>query len=66
MKDDLGLGLEGEQERINFGSLDGGKDALDVESSGTGVVALDLAGPDWSNRWEVFTQGTAVVKLNPE
>ena len=51
MEKDLGLGLEGDQERINFGSLDGRKDELDVESSGPGVVALDLAGPDWSHRW---------------
>ena len=61
-----GLGLKRCKKGVNFGGLDGREDSLCVEGSGPGIVALDLAGPDWGNRWEVFTKGTTIVKLNPK
>ena len=66
LEEDLGLGLKRKQKEVNLGSLDGRENPLGVEGARAGVVALDLAGSDWSNRWEVFTQGAAIVKLNPE
>ena len=66
LEEDLGLGLKRKQKEVNLGSLDGRENPLGVEGAGAGVVALDFAGSDWSNRWEVFAQGAAVVKLNPK
>ena len=66
LEEDLGLGLKREQERVSFGSLEGRENSLGVEGSGVKTVALDLAGSDRGNRWKVFAQGAAVVKLNPK
>ena len=66
LEEDLGLSLEREQERVSVGSLEGRENAFGVEGSGAGIIALDLAGSDRGNRWKMFAQGAAVVKLNPE
>ena len=66
MEKDLGLSLEREQERVSFGSLEGRENVFGVEGLGAGIIALDLAGSDRGNRWKMFAQGAAVVKLNPE
>ena len=46
--------------------LDRGEDALGVEGPRSGIIAPDFAGSNRGNRWQVFSQSTAVIKLNPK